>query len=167
MAVVSTLDIAWAAGFIEGEGCFGAPVNVRTGVSVSAAQVQREPLERLQRIFGGRIRFKKARPPRQNHYVWWLPSLRSAEVTMTLFCLLSPRRKEQAAKLIAAWKAQRGHKNLQKTHCPQGHAYTPENVYLVGHKGLWRVCRICHKKRVYARVRAKRVAKRTLAITNT
>lgn len=44
---VSTLQLAWAAGFIEGEGSFSN--------TVTAAQVQKEPIERLHALFGGRI----------------------------------------------------------------------------------------------------------------
>ncbi len=32
--------------------------------------------------------------------------------------------------------------NERKTHCPQGHAYTPENVYITSIGG--RRCRTCH-----------------------
>lgn len=34
-------------------------------------------------------------------------------------------------------------KNAQKTHCPSGHEYTNENVYI--YRGS-RICRLCHKK---------------------
>lgn len=48
---ISLVQLGWAAGFLEGEGSFtngGSPC-------VSAGQVQREPLERLSALFGGRI----------------------------------------------------------------------------------------------------------------
>lgn len=40
----------------------------------------------------------------------------------------------------------RGAKNAAKTHCPQGHEYTPENTYYVPPKGL-RVCRECDRRK--------------------
>lgn len=53
----SPADIAWAAGFLEGEGSFAAK---RRALAVygeaSAPQVNLEPLERLQAMFGGSIR---------------------------------------------------------------------------------------------------------------
>lgn len=36
--------------------------------------------------------------------------------------------------------------NANKTHCPAGHAYTPENTYIRPAKG-WRVCRTCAQDR--------------------
>jgi hypothetical protein len=47
-------DYAWAAGFIDGEGCFSARRN-QTGVTLSVTQVEREPLKRLHVLFGGNI----------------------------------------------------------------------------------------------------------------
>lgn len=44
-------------------------------------------------------------------------------------------------------------RNLQITHCPHGHEYTPENTYINPHDGT-RNCRICGIERVRAR-RAK------------
>lgn len=49
-------------------------------------------------------------------------------------------------------------KNLVKTHCSQGHAYTEENTYVWGNQ---RFCKTCHKK--YGRAYdAKRVFKRNM-----
>jgi hypothetical protein len=46
-------DVAWATGFLEGEGCFSFSGGGTAQVSV--VQNQKEPLEKLQRFFGGRI----------------------------------------------------------------------------------------------------------------
>lgn len=51
--------IAWAAGFLEGEGHFRAKQVGGGGATVNATQVNREPLERLQAMFGGSIRLEK------------------------------------------------------------------------------------------------------------
>ena len=40
------------------------------------------------------------------------------------------------------WNNQHRH----KTHCPQGHEYTPENTYILESKG-WRYCRTCTRER--------------------
>lgn len=66
--MVSTLDICWVAGFLEGEGSFQ---NVRSPI-VAVAQVQREPLERLQRLFGGKILYSipKNKPNSQPIHNW-------------------------------------------------------------------------------------------------
>ena len=55
------------------------------------------------------------------------------------------------------------HVNTQadKTHCPQGHEYTPENVYLFENR---RYCRACHQlySRRYAKTRDQDVKRRKL-----
>lgn len=35
-------------------------------------------------------------------------------------------------------------RNAAKTHCPQGHEYSPENMYLTG---VWRRCATCSRER--------------------
>lgn len=45
--------------------------------------------------------------------------------------------------------------NARKTHCPQGHAYSPENTYrgepTARRRGVRRQCRTCHLERQRAR----------------
>lgn len=57
-------DIAYAAGFIEGEGCFSAGTSVTPRVTVN--QLNREPLDFLRNIFGGAVRG----PDSKNLYTW-------------------------------------------------------------------------------------------------
>jgi hypothetical protein len=59
---VNCEELAWAAGFIEGEGCFhgGLTKNSRKRrlqryITFTVTQTNMEPLERLQRLFGGHI----------------------------------------------------------------------------------------------------------------
>lgn len=40
----------------------------------------------------------------------------------------------------------KGHRNSRKTHCPCGHAYTPENTYVHTFDGT-RACRTCNRER--------------------
>jgi hypothetical protein len=52
------------------------------------------------------------------------------------------------------------HGNTRKTHCPRGHAYTPENTYL--HGMGYRACRACEPIwREMAKARAKLARSRT------
>jgi hypothetical protein len=39
------------------------------------------------------------------------------------------------------------HNNLNKTHCPQGHEYTPENIRIIPSRPRARYCRACKKDR--------------------
>lgn len=93
--------LGWVAGFLEGEGCFfsgsrGSVSGSRDRVCVAqAAQVNREPLERLRDILGGRIRACSGKGKRQDHFVWYTQAARARGVMMTLFPLLSHRRRQQ------------------------------------------------------------------------
>lgn len=48
--------------------------------------------------------------------------------------------------------------NAVKTHCPQGHEYTPENTRIA--RNGYRVCRACHREEVRRRKAAVRAARR-------
>jgi hypothetical protein len=79
------LEIAWAAGFMEGEGYFSADPS--TGRRrLGANQVNREPLDHLQRLFGGQIH-KREQTVRQSWYGWQIG--READV-LRITGLLAP-----------------------------------------------------------------------------
>ena len=104
-------DLAWAAGFMEGEGTFYC--NIQKGrkeghksqaaISVRAVQVEREPLERLQRIFP----FGKLYGPylgksnRQPHYQFAIHSFEGGQALIAaLWPWLSSKRRNQAKTAI-------------------------------------------------------------------
>jgi hypothetical protein len=84
-----TVDLYWAAGFLEGEGCFRAADRTEEAY---ASQVDPEPLYRLQLLFGGRIQLRTNRRP---IYEWQVHGARARGVMMTLYSLLSARRRGQ------------------------------------------------------------------------
>lgn len=88
-------ELYWAAGFLEGEGTFPPRKKSRDGIQVACGQVQREPLERLQAMFGGNIRLSRRSSPRQDIYWWWVNGARARGVLLTLYGLMSPRRQWQ------------------------------------------------------------------------
>lgn len=97
-------ELAWAAGFLEGEGSFKGAwtkgnqtrAGYRKTEGVEASQVQREPLERLQKFFGGSIgEYKhaaKVRCKSSVFYKWHISGCRARGVMMTLFMFMSPAR---------------------------------------------------------------------------
>jgi hypothetical protein len=91
------LDIAWAAGFLEGEGSFE-----RTGSShrVRAGQVQREPLERLQAMFGGAIKPQVRRRSHQQAFMWNVGGANARGVAMTVYTLVSEFRRSQIRAML-------------------------------------------------------------------
>jgi LAGLIDADG endonuclease len=153
--MVSTNELYWAAGFLEGEGCFVITKTGRPGtdkkrysMQVSAAQVQREPLERLEKYFGGKLyacRHKDAKANWSPYWYWYTGSERAIGIMMTLYKLLSPKRQESIRAVLATWKT-RPRYSSQRTHCPLGHEYTPENTKVdrrIKQNTSARICRTC------------------------
>jgi hypothetical protein len=134
---MKTHDLYWAAGFMEGEGSFG---NQRANIYASAVQVQREPLERLQALFGGRIHECTQRPTGcSNYFRWGMTGSPAAGIAMTLFTLMSPKRKNQIEAALTKWR-NAPLANGKRTVCAQGHAFDESNTYRTS-KG--RACRAC------------------------
>jgi hypothetical protein len=103
------VDIAWAAGFIEGEGSFigyiAAGKHLRT--QITAVQVQKEPLERLHKLFGGTLWFHAKKPTneRQNPaWRWQLGGKEARRLMHVLYPFMSPKRQEQIDKVINLWR---------------------------------------------------------------
>lgn len=145
--MIASRDIHWLAGFLDGEGYFGIQGSTPR---VAAAQKDVWPLLKVKELVGGTIyrhmgsgckkRGIEAKPINTIH----ITGKRAIGLMMTLFSILSPRRQEKIKEIIAKWKLfpVRGETNRKKTHCKQGHAYTPENTYF---KKSGRECKTCQK----------------------
>ena len=96
-------DLYWAAGFIEGEGCFSATTTERVRVS----QVNREPIDRLVSLFGGTTKLDKAQHSIRAKYesrpiwCWSVYGARAQGVMMTLYALMSAKRQRQIREALA------------------------------------------------------------------
>ena len=65
-------ELAWAAGFIDGEGSFTIHSKGRYP-RLSATQAHEEPLRRLQKLWGGTVGIQRqARPGHKTVYYWEL-----------------------------------------------------------------------------------------------
>ncbi len=139
--MIAVRDIAWIAGFLEGEGSFSCP---RTSPQIQAVQVQREPLDRLAALLGGKVYACRARGGASRPYfMWTLNGTRAASVMMTVAGLMSPRRFGQIAAALTPWKAAgagKGSRQAARTHCPKGHPYSGANLIV---RAGDRVCREC------------------------
>lgn len=110
---ISMTDLHWAAGFLEGEGTFVAIAGKRANgmlrasfnLSVNAAQNEVEPLEKLQRIFGGNL-YRNTRNGKSPNLInrWYLNGRSGAALMMTLWTLLSAKRRGQIEDALARWK---------------------------------------------------------------
>ena len=95
----TSYDLHWAAGFLEGEGCFFAKYSTQKGKRyhtecVSANQVNPEPLPKLLSMFGGHIRLDRYGRNQPIH-VWYCHGARALGVMQTLLPLLSTKKREQ------------------------------------------------------------------------
>jgi hypothetical protein len=140
--MIATPDITWAAGFLEGEGSFGCP---RTSPQIQAAQVNREPLDRLASIFGGKVYACRARGNGRPYFMWSMVGTRAASVMMTIAGQMSARRFGQIAAALLPWKAAGAGKGAQgraQTHCRHGHPLSGANLTVVS-TTAHRRCREC------------------------
>lgn len=157
--MISINDIYWTASFLEGEGCFQSRAHCP---SVSATQVEKEPLEALKSLFGGTIYFVKFSHTglRKDNYVWRLGASAATALMMTLYPLMKSRRQSQIRAALKDWRTIPPHSPYRKT-CFKGHPYTPENTMVT--KDSWRICKTCH--RINAKLNLDKW-KRIRAITN-
>jgi hypothetical protein len=136
------IDIAWLAGFIEGEGYINCDRH-KSLLRVTANQKDREPLDKVCRIVGGNITIAKAGYLRRPNpiFTWQVAGSRAAGVIMTLYSFLSARRKAQALQALNLWKSHRSH-HRHWTVCKRGHQFDEKNTYVHPVTGMRR-CRIC------------------------
>jgi hypothetical protein len=102
-------EIAWAGGFWEGEGTITC--RRRDGAfSLSACQKEREPLEHLQRIFGGTIYRHSSR----DIFDWQLNKFEHVQATIAaMWPWLSRRRKKQITGAVTKRRTIRHERGLK------------------------------------------------------
>ena len=143
-------DLAWAAGFMEGEGCF---THTGTAERAQASQVNPAPILRLQSLFGGRCVVR----PNRNHgaygeraaqpiMVWTINSARARGVMLTLYPLLSDVRQAQIRASLARLPSKA--RVPARTACKHGHEFTEANTH---HYNGARICRTCKRLGMKAR----------------
>jgi len=149
-------QIYWAAGFLEGEGCFTKAGSHNNSPEINAVQVQVEPLVTLHDILGGKVTgpFKKTNPKHNSFYKWRVGGSRAAGIIMTLYPILSEKRQKAIAGMLKAWKQQpNGSRNWAELgRCRKGHPFTGENHAFDKNTGKYR-CRQCsieYKRKYYA-----------------
>lgn len=94
------LDIAFAAGYYEGEGWCQM---TSSSEAASIGQKDREKLEWLKERFGGSIS-KVMQPKGNDFYAWHVYGANARGFLMTIFTFLSQRRKEQVKDALSAGK---------------------------------------------------------------
>lgn len=151
--LLTSINIAWAAGFLEGEGHFGCNVNSPV---ILANQVYRDPIDKLQAMFGGTVYPIKhsahaliQRPNMKDAFGWRINGSAAIGVMMTIYCLISSSYKlEQIENAIITWKNAEGTKRMRGTGiCKNGHKLVEGNLYYAGPDNKYVRCRACGLER--------------------
>lgn len=100
---MNEVDIAWAAGFFDGEGCIHVHIRKarehRRGYSyqltTTAAQITPIPLDKLKAIFGGKVyTLNSTGPNRRICYQWYLGGRSAIEFLRTVLPYLTVKHDE-------------------------------------------------------------------------
>jgi hypothetical protein len=144
----SDTELAWAAGFFDGEGCTylssKTAKNKYTHISISQTEKGLECLYRFQKALGGVGYFHERKINNPNwSRSFFLYIQKQSEVEKVLKLLwpwLSEMKKSQAQKALsqATYIGTR-------THCPKGHEYSQDNTRINSKNR--RSCIICEKER--------------------
>jgi LAGLIDADG-like domain len=121
-------ELAWAAGFFDGEGCFSWTAKSAWGCAV-IGQSNRESLERFQRAVGdlGKIYgpYKSRHKDRWSRKEQWVFRAHRREhvqaVALMLWFKLGPIKRAQAKSVLSRYphKGQRGHGLVAGPGCPR------------------------------------------------
>lgn len=139
--MIQIKEIYWIAAFLEGEGCFQ---NYKKSPTASAVQVQKWPLEKLKNLLHGNIylQAKPKNPKWSRKFTWVLRHSKGIALMMTIYPLMSPKRKCQILKVINLWKSIPPLPKY-RTHCPKGHPYSPTKIKW--RNTTQRICKICRR----------------------
>lgn len=168
-------ELAWAAGYFDGDGCFHASLRTRpsgSSYTYTSAVIHSTDEELLQRFLAvvriGKVTVVRgAKGNRKPVWQWRVQSFEQVQaVGAMLWPWLGTYRRTQLGNV--AWTARMTPVHSRhKTHCPQGHRYDEANTYICPggkHKGH-RLCRACMRektKRGLARARERYAERKRL-----
>lgn len=127
--MISTKEIAWLAGLLEGEGCFvWTPYNnngdkERGRPRIILTICDKDVIQRARNLMGvGREIYVDDREGRKSAYQLYLTGTDAAAWMMTLYTLLGERRRSQIRDVLKKWRVQ-----------PKIHRYKSKEDRLVEH----------------------------------
>ena len=126
-------ELAWAAGFFDGEGHVGATTTHRRDLYLTISQVDRRVLDRFRDAVGvGSVNgpylhpVQQTRGNEQPRFYFTTARFEHIQAIVTmLWTWLGDVKRAQAVGALTTVKARRGHQNT----CRHGHEKTPENSY--------------------------------------
>lgn len=96
------IEIAWLAGFYEGEGCCTI---VNNQFTLMIGQANREPLDKIKRFFGGKVYQTATHPTSGTVYYWKVNYERAEGIAFTIFTFLSIEKKSKIVSMLAKYRA--------------------------------------------------------------
>jgi hypothetical protein len=161
-------DIAWLAGLFEGERCISIERN--GGTRLTIGMCDRDIIDRVDDLYPcPRIQAVVPKPARPNYnqprtrYVWRINDPAKVREFITLVLpWLGERRTTKALDVLHHLDTRPGTGGFHrsKTHCKQGHPFTPENTYVPPSRPNERHCRICRAEWARASLERRSVAAR-------
>ena len=145
---LNLIDLYWIAGFFEGEGTF-----CRNGgtITVAVSQVNKEPIDKLYKLLGGRVNLidrskHTINSPKWSNYYRWTVYGEAAELVMKrVYPIMSKKIQNKITNLLS-WYSSRPNRRFYisgRKFCQSGlHQWNDENTF-VNYKGQ-RTCRLCN-----------------------
>jgi hypothetical protein len=150
--MIDTHELAWAAGFVDGEGCFAhrkQRVNKALLPSFHLAQVERYPLDRFNAATLNICKVYGPSPPkREGHSPYYQISVHGFEKTQAILAMLwkwlGPTKRAQGVSVLQASLPYLRERYALKGMCEAGlHYMTEDNVYTYTRKSDGAVMRHC------------------------
>lgn len=115
--MITSVQIAWIAGLLEGEGCFyfGSSPRIQFATSDHDTAIKIRDIINLEI----NIRNLPLQPDRKQMYEFAIYGTLAASWMMTIYYLMSNRRKDKIREVLNGWKVSRSLSN--DGHCINGH----------------------------------------------
>ena len=115
---MTSVEIAWLAGLLEGEGSFS---KAKGSVTVQLGMTDEDTVRRAAKLVGdpfvGSHQIHRWGKNQKINYRWTLCGDKAAAWMMTIYPLMSSRRQARIRELLSVWKATRPYRKLV-TACP-------------------------------------------------
>jgi hypothetical protein len=155
---VDTHELAWAAGFFDGEGSTSA--HIGRGIQLHLPQVDVRPLQRFQLAVCGLGTLRGPYPPKgkqqRSFCVWSLTKFEHSQAVIAmLWRYLSDPKKEQMTRVVTQIKPSldAAQDRFLNPVCHRGHPLTGDNLYLYQASSGYqqRQCKTCAAERAAQR----------------
>ena len=133
--MITVKEIAWLAGILEGEGCFsnfGTPI-------IQINMTDKDTIEKIGHLFGRGLQNNINAGGYKPQYRVVISGTPAVEWMLTIYSLMSIRRKEKIREVVNKWMEQKSKGSKDFFRC--GHPRTPQNSYYSRPRQT--VCRTC------------------------